>query len=131
MGVSAWVFHQGLLTATTQTIFSCVIFFLASAGGLLRVSEGERDFPLELRGQAIVFFFAISQLVGGAAPAIFASLVGSGRDPGPLAAGCVVGAAIMFLGGPLRGAWPSTQSAGHCVAPPSPTARARSSGPPA
>ncbi len=104
LGVSAWFFHQGLLTATTQTVFWCVIFFLASAGASSAYLTVSEIFPIELRGQAIAFFFAISQLVGGvAAPAIFASLVGSGRNPGPLTAGYVVGAAVMFLGGAI--AW--------------------------
>ena len=100
LAISAWFFHQGLLTATTQTIFWCVIFFLASAGASSAYLTVSEIFPLELRGQAIAFFFAISQLVGGvAAPAIFASLVGAGKNPGPLTTGYYVGAAVMFLGG--------------------------------
>ncbi len=100
LAVSAWCFHQGLLSATTQTIFWCVIFFLASAGASSAYLTVSEIFPLELRGQAIAFFFAISQLVGGvAAPTIFASLVGTGTNPGPLTAGYYVGAGVMFLGG--------------------------------
>lgn len=100
LAISAWFFHQGLLTATTQTIFWCVIFFLASAGASSAYLTVSEIFPLELRGQAIAFFFAISQLVGGvAAPAIFATLVGTGKNPGPLTTGYYVGAAVMFIGG--------------------------------
>lgn len=100
LGVFAWLFHQGLLTATWQTIFWCVIFFFASAGASSAYLTVSEIFPLELRGQAIAFFFAISQLVGGvAAPTIFATLVGNGTRVNPLAIGYLVGAGIMFLGG--------------------------------
>lgn len=100
LAVSAWLFHQGVLDATTQTALWCAIFFLASAGASSAYLTVSEIFPLELRGQAISFFFAISQLVGGvAAPTIFASLVGSGSTTGPLTDGYVVGAAVMFVGG--------------------------------
>jgi len=101
---SAWMFHQGLLTAATQTALWCAIFFVASAGASSAYLTVSEIFPLELRGQAISFFFAISQLVGGvAAPTIFATLVGSGKSPGPLTDGYLVGAAVMFVGGVI--AW--------------------------
>lgn len=104
LAISAWFFHQGMLTATTQTVFWCVIFFLASAGASSAYLTVSEIFPLELRGQAIAFFFAISQLVGGvAAPTIFASLIGQGTDPGPLSTGYYVGAGVMFAGGVI--AW--------------------------
>lgn len=100
LAISAWFFHQGLLTATWQTVFWCVIFFFASAGASSAYLTVSEIFPLELRGQAIAFFFAISQLVGGvAAPTIFASLVGSGAHVNPLTIGYLVGAGIMFVGG--------------------------------
>ena len=100
LAVSAWLFQAGVLSATTQTIFWCVIFFLASAGASSAYLTVSEIFPLELRGQAIAFFFAVSQLMGGvAAPTLFASLVGDGTNPGPLTTGYYVGAAVMFLGG--------------------------------
>ncbi|MGC8489465.1 MAG: MFS transporter [Clostridia bacterium] len=100
LAVSAWCFHQGLLSATTQTLFWCAIFFLASAGASSAYLTVSEIFPLELRGQAIAFFFAVSQLMGGvAAPTLFATLVGDGSNPGPLTTGYYVGAAVMFLGG--------------------------------
>lgn len=100
LAISAALFHAGVLTATTQTVFWCVIFFFASAGASSAYLTVSEIFPLELRGQAISFFFAVSQLVGGVgAPLLFASLVGTGKDPGPLTVGYYVGAAAMFLGG--------------------------------
>jgi MFS family permease len=100
LAISAQLFHAGVLTATTQTIFWCVIFFLASAGASSAYLTVSEIFPLELRGQAISFFFAISQLAGGvAAPYLFGALIGDGSHRLPLTIGYYVGAAIMFAGG--------------------------------
>ena len=101
--ISAFFFHAGALNATTQTIFWSVIFFFASAGASSAYLTVSEIFPLELRGQAISFFFAISQLAGGvAAPYIFGKLVDAshkGANLNPLFWGYVVGAAIMIAGG--------------------------------
>jgi MFS family permease len=100
LAISAALFDAGLLSALTQTIFWCLIFFLASAGASSAYLTVSEIFPLELRGQAIAFFFAISQLAGGvAAPTLFAALIGTGNNPGPLTIGYYVGAAVMFAGG--------------------------------
>ncbi|MFZ2032686.1 MAG: MFS transporter [Candidatus Dormiibacterota bacterium] len=100
LAISGFLFHQGILNALTQTLMWCVIFFLASAGASSAYLTVSEIFPLELRGQAISFFFAISQLAGGvAAPSIFGALIGSGKDAGPLSIGYYAGGAIMFLGG--------------------------------
>lgn len=100
LAFSGYLFWIGALSAVTQTILWCVVFFFASAGassGYLTVSE---IFPLELRGQAISFFFALSQLCGGVlAPWIFGKLVGNGTSPTPLFIGYLVGAALMAIGG--------------------------------
>jgi MFS family permease len=100
LAVSGFLFHLGVLNAVTQTGLWCLIFFLASAGASSAYLTVSEIFPLELRGQAISFFFAISQLAGGvAAPALFGALIGAGKDPGPLSIGYYAGAAIMFAGG--------------------------------
>jgi MFS family permease len=100
LAISAALFDAGLLSAVTQTIFWCLIFFLASAGASSAYLTVSEIFPLELRGQAIAFFFAISQLAGGvAAPTLFAALIGNGSNTGPLTIGYYVGAAVMFAGG--------------------------------
>jgi MFS family permease len=104
LAISAVLFHNGALTATTQTAFWCVIFFFASAGASSAYLTVSEIFPLELRGQAISFFFAISQLAGGvAAPYIFGRLIGEGKDPGPLTIGYFFGAVVMIAGGVI--AW--------------------------
>jgi MFS family permease len=84
----------------TQTAFWCVIFFFASAGASAAYLTVSEIFPLELRGQAIAFFFAISQLAGGvAAPDVFAALIGNGTNSGPLTIGYFMGAGVMAAGG--------------------------------
>jgi len=100
LAVSGYLFWIGALNAITQTVLWCIVFFFASAAassGYLTVSE---IFPLELRSQAISFFFAISQLVGGVlAPWIFGLLIGTGTTPTPLFIGYLVGAGLMAVGG--------------------------------
>jgi MFS family permease len=100
LAISGFLFHQGVLNAVTQTAMWCLIFFLASAGASSAYLTVSEIFPLELRGQAISFFFAFSQLAGGvAAPTIFGALIGKGTDPGPLTIGYYFGAILMFAGG--------------------------------
>src|SRR3954468_3140563 len=104
LAISAVLFHNGSLTAPRQPAFWCVIFFFASAGASSAYLTVSEIFPLELRGQAISFFFAISQLAGGvAAPYVFGRLIGEGKDPGPLTIGYLFGAVVMILGGVI--AW--------------------------
>ena len=107
--ITAFLFNAGVLTATTQTILWCVIFFFASAGASSAYLTVSEIFPLELRGQAISYFFAISQGAGGVvAPWLFGKLIGdpdslaaTGHAPptGPLTWGYIIGASIMVVGG--------------------------------
>ncbi|WP_373298365.1 MFS transporter [Nakamurella endophytica] len=107
--VTALLFHGGVLNATTQTVLWCVIFFFASAGASSAYLTVSEIFPLELRGQAISYFFAISQGAGGVvAPWLFGKLIGdpnaiaeTGAAPpsGPLTWGYIIGAGLMITGG--------------------------------
>jgi MFS family permease len=100
LAVSAFFFQAGALTAVTQTLFWCVIFFLASAGASSAYLTVSEIFPLEIRGQAIALFFAVSQLAGGvAAPLLFGALIGDGTQRGPLTIGYLIGAGVMIFGG--------------------------------
>ena len=97
--VSALLFNADLLSAGTHTALWCLAFFFASAGasaGYLTVSE---IFPLEVRGQAISYFFSIAQLFGAAGPLIFGALIGEGTERGPLFYGYVGASVIMLIGG--------------------------------
>lgn len=97
--VSAFLFHAGALTAATHTVFWCVSFFFASAGASSAYLTVSEIFPLEVRGQAISYFFAVAQATGATAPAIYGALIGEGKDRTPLFWGYVIGAAIMIFGG--------------------------------
>jgi MFS family permease len=99
LGVSAFLFSVGALNATTQVIFWCVAFFFASAGASSAYLTVSEIFPLELRSQAISYFFALAQIFGAVAPALYGALIGNGKDTGPLAFGYYLGAGIMVLGG--------------------------------
>ncbi len=100
LAVSGYLFWIGALNAVTQTILWCVVFFVASAGASSAYLTVSEIFPLELRSQAISFFFAISQLVGGVfAPFLFGKLIGDGKSPTPLFFGYLLGAVLMVLGG--------------------------------
>jgi MFS family permease len=97
--VSAVLFNAGSLSAGTHTALWCLSFFFASAGasaGYLTVSE---IFPLEVRGQAISYFFSIAQCFGALGPVIFGALIGNGTARGPLFWGYVMASAIMLFGG--------------------------------
>jgi MFS family permease len=95
LAITGYLFRIDALTATTQTLLWCVIFFFASAAASSAYLTVSEVFPLELRAQAIAFFFAIWQLVGGVvAPWVFGSLIGTG-DRGLLFVGYLVGAGLM------------------------------------
>lgn len=103
LAVSAWFFGGGHLNATTQTVFWCVIFFFASAGASSAYLTVSEIFPLELRGQAISFFFSIAQVFGAIATSLYGHLIGGANnanpDRGPLTVGYYLGAVVMIIGG--------------------------------
>ncbi|MDH2444776.1 MFS transporter [Amnibacterium sp. CER49] len=99
LALSGALFAAGALDAVTQTILWCVSFFFASAGASSAYLTVSETFPLQVRGQAISYFFSIGQLVGAFAPTIFGALVGNGSARGPLAVGDYLGAGMMIVGG--------------------------------
>ena len=102
LGVTGWLFKTGSLTATTQTLLWCVIFFIASAAASSAYLTVSEVFPVEIRAQAIAMFFAVWQLVGGVvAPWVFGTLIGTG-DRDALFIGYLIGALLMVLGGVLQ-----------------------------
>jgi MFS family permease len=102
---SAFLFEQGMLTAGTHTIFWCIAFFFASAGASSAYLTVSEIFPLEVRGQAISYFFAIAQIVGATGPFVFGSLIGDGSERYPLFLGYIVGAVVMMFGGLVALVW--------------------------
>lgn len=99
LAVSACLFNAGLLTAATQTIAWCVIFFFASAGASAAYLTVSEIFPLEVRAKAIAVFFAIAQAFGALGPIIYGALIGDGSDPHNLFIGYLLGSGVMVLGG--------------------------------
>ena len=99
LAVSAFLFHAEMLTATTQTLLWCIAFFFASAGASAAYLTVSEIFPLEVRGQAISYFFAVAQVAGAIAPAIYGLLIGDGTQRTPLFYGYLAGAVIMVAGG--------------------------------
>ncbi|HKR51384.1 MAG TPA: MFS transporter [Pseudonocardiaceae bacterium] len=99
LGVTAYLFNTGLLTATTQTIAWCVIFFFASAGASAAYLTVSEIFPLEVRAKAIAVFFAIAQCFGALGPVIYGTLIGAGTQPFRLFLGYLLAALVMIGGG--------------------------------
>ncbi len=104
--ISAFLFRAGVLTATTQTIAWCVIFFFASAGASAAYLTVSEIFPMEVRAKAIAVFFAIAQVFGAVAPLIYAVMIGPKDAPSRpgLFAAYLLGAVVMIIGG-LVASW--------------------------
>ena len=105
LAVSAWLFQQNAIGPGVHTAFWCVAFFFASAGasaGYLTVSE---IFPLEVRGQAISYFFAIAQIFGSIGPVFYGWLIGDGKDRTPMFWGYLIATAIMLVGAAVAAVW--------------------------
>jgi MFS family permease len=97
--VVSFLFKNGSLNATTQTLCWAVIFFFASAGASAGYLTASEVFPLEVRAKAIAVFFAIAQCFGAFGSAWYGHLIGTGQDRNTLFAGYLVGAIAMILGG--------------------------------
>jgi MFS family permease len=97
--ISAQLFKNGALNATTQTLCWSVIFFFASAGASAGYLTASEVFPIEVRAQAIAVFFAIAQGFGSLGSHLYGHLIGNGSDPNKLYVGYLIGAGAMILGG--------------------------------
>jgi MFS family permease len=97
--LTAWLFDQGALNATTMTACWCAVLFFASAGASAAYLTVSEVFPMETRAMAIAFFFAIGTAAGGiSGPLIFSALVSSGKVADTVLAFCI-GASLMILAG--------------------------------
>ena len=97
--ITAILFKQGTLNATTQTIAWAVIFFFASVGASAGYLTASEVFPLEVRAKAIAVFFAIAQCFGLLGTHLYGHLIGTGNDPNKLFVGYLIGAGAMIVGG--------------------------------
>ncbi len=98
LAVTAILFNNGTLTAGTQTIAWCVIFFFASAGASSAYLTVSEIFPMETRAMAISFFYAVGTAIGGiSGPLLFGKLIESGESS--VMWGYLLGAALMVGAG--------------------------------
>jgi MFS family permease len=100
--ITGVLFDNGTLTATTQTIAWCVIFFFASAGASAAYLTVSEIFPMETRAMAIAFFYATGTIIGGfGGPLLFGALIQSGK-PSQIFVGYLIGAIVMIVGGVIQ-----------------------------
>ena len=79
LAVTAYLFSQDLLTATTLTVAWMIVFFFASAAASSAYLTVSEIFPLEIRALAIAFFYAVGTGIGGiAGPLLFGMLIATG-----------------------------------------------------
>jgi MFS family permease len=102
LAVSAFLFEDGSLNATTQTLMWVIIFFFASAGASAAYLTVSETWPIEIRSEAIAVFFAIGTIAGALGPAFYGALIGDGSDRTGLFIGYLVGAGIMVFGGAVE-----------------------------
>ena len=97
--ISAWLFGEDKLNATTQTITWVVIFFFASAGASAAYLTVSETWPIEIRAEAIAVFFAIAQIFGALGALFYGILIGDGQSRTGMVWGYVIGGLIMMAGG--------------------------------
>ena len=96
LALTGYLFWQGHLTALTQTLAWCLIFFFASAGGSAAYLTVSELFPLEIRATAIAIFFVFAQGISALGPWLFGHLIaGSARD---VFYGDLLGGGVMVIG---------------------------------
>jgi MFS family permease len=105
LAVTAYLFSQDLLTATTLTAAWMIVFFFASAAASSAYLTVSEIFPLEIRALAIAFFYAIGTGIGGiAGPLLFGMLISTGSR-GSVAMGYVIGAILMAAAAAVQARW--------------------------
>jgi MFS family permease len=104
LALTALLFVNGLLDASTQTLaWTCVFFFASAAASSAYLTVSE-CFPVEVRALAIALFYAVGTGIGGiGAPWLFGVLIGTGQ-PEAIAWGYALGALLMLVAGGVA-AW--------------------------
>ncbi len=99
--VSGYLFAQGMLTATQQTLAWTIVFFFASAAASSAYLTVSETFPLEIRALAIAFFYAVGTGIGGVAgPWLFGVLIDTGSRISVFG-GYLFGATLMVVAGSI------------------------------
>jgi len=102
---SGYLFAQGLLTVTTQTIAWMVIFFFASAAASSAYLTVSESFPLEIRALAIAVFYAFGTALGGIVGPVFFGYLIDTHQRGEVLAGYLVGSALMLAAALVAAIW--------------------------
>ena len=99
LAISGYLFEQGTLDASQQTIAWTIIFFFASAAASSAYLTVSETFPLEIRALAIAVFYAVGTGIGGmAGPWLFGALIDTGSRMS-LSGGYLLGAVLMVVAG--------------------------------
>ncbi|QBR02908.1 MFS transporter [Paraburkholderia pallida] len=102
---SGYLFAQGVLSVTTQTLAWMVIFFFASAAASSAYLTVSESFPLEIRALAIAVFYAFGTALGGiAGPVFFGHLIDT-HQRGEVLTGYLVGSALMLGAALIAAIW--------------------------
>ncbi len=93
-----------MLTAQTQTLAWCIIFFFASAGASSAYLTVSEIFPMETRAMAIAFFYAVGTAIGGiSGPYLFGKLIET-EERSQVMLGFLLGGALMIAAGIVQAA---------------------------
>jgi MFS family permease len=96
--VTAMLFSNEVLDATTLTIAWVIVFFFASSGASAAYLTVSEIFPMETRAMAIAFFYALGTGLGGiVGPILFGRLVEDSIQA--VAVGYYIGAGLMIAAG--------------------------------
>lgn len=97
LAITGYGFAQGWLTATSQTLLWCFVFFIASAAASSAYLTVSELFPVEMRGMAIALFYSLGTAAGGiAAPTLLGAFIETGSR-WRVAQGYWLGAALLIL----------------------------------
>lgn len=95
---TGYAFQQGWLSASTQTLCWCVVFFFASAAASSAYLTVSELLPVEIRGMTIALFYAFATGIGAIAPTLFGALVAS-QSRTALFKGYLLGSGLMIAAG--------------------------------
>jgi MFS family permease len=105
LAITGFLFQQGALSETTQTIAWMIIFFFASAAASSAYLTVSETFPLEIRALTIAVFYAIGTGLGGIlGPLVFGALIETGSRSQVLI-GYLIGAALMIAAAAVQAIW--------------------------
>jgi len=105
LALSGYLFEQGDLTRSTQTIAWMVVFFFASAAASSAYLTVSETFPLEIRALAIAVFYACGTALGGVAgPALFGRLIDT-HSRVAVFSGYLIGAGLMGVAAIVQAIW--------------------------